>query len=122
MVECPECGQHVKGSKCRCGWAVPKAQPVDGKLAHDPMYGCCDWIAGGRCHYPAVFGHGVGGPWYCKSHEWCHDPVAGSQIVEQSHSEIPRPDYSYEACRNASLRNVVEQSAAFSSIGEKKPA
>lgn len=110
MIECPECGQHVRGQKCRCGWEVPQA-----KTEHrysDPMHGCCDWVSDGRCHYPGVFGHGKDGPYYCRAHETCGDPVAGSQIVAQSHRES-RPDYSYAARKQASLDRVAREIEAW---------
>lgn len=121
MVECPECGQAVRGKKCRCGWVVPLAQSVDGVRQSDPMYGCCDWIGDGQCHYPGVFRHG-NGKWFCRQHDACTDALSGAQIVEQSHRDIPNPDYSPEANRARSLNSTQRFAAEYSALRTPRKA
>lgn len=112
MIECPECGKHVRGTKCSCGWDVPQARPI-AQGGGDPMYGCCEWVADGRCHFPGVFSAGNGTPWYCREHDGCTDPVVGAEIVERSHRDIPHPDYSYAARKSASLQRVAKDAEAW---------
>ena len=120
MIECPECGSHVRGSKCKCGWEVPQAKAE--RKFNDPQYGQCDWTAEGRCHYPGVFGHGKDGPYYCRGHENCTDPLLGSQIVEKSRRDIPRPDYSFAARKAYSDANLRRDMEAWNSRYEGKVA
>lgn len=87
----------------------------------DPFYGCCDWIGNGRCHYPGVFQHG-NGRWYCRAHDQCADPVLGAQIVEQSQSDAPQPNYSQAAVRARSLNSVQRQAAEFSEMRTSRKA
>lgn len=101
MIECPECGKHVRGTKCSCGWNAPQAKRL-ASIGGDPMYGCCDWIGDGRCHYPGVFKHGD--KWLCRHHDSCTDPVLGAEIVQQSHAE--RASFDYASRKAASLRRV----------------
>lgn len=63
----------------------------------DPFYGCCDWIG-------------------CRAHDQCADPVLGAQIVEQSQSDAPQPNYSQAAVRARSLNSVQRQAAEFSEM------
>lgn len=95
QATCPRCGAEVEKETRKYSGEKPQQAP-------DPMYGCCDWVGDGRCHYPGVFGHGQNGPYYCRGHENCNDPILGAQIVSQSHRDIPRPDYSFQTRRAAS--------------------
>lgn len=104
MILCPECGENVRGYRCRCGWEVPRSRPASS--GSDPMYGCCEWVADGRCHYAGVSGHGKDGPYFCRGHENTTDPVVAAQIVEQSHRDIPHPNYSLAARKAASESNL----------------
>jgi len=109
MIECPECGEFVRGKRCRCGWNVPQAKTD--RSDNDPNYGQCDWVADGRCRYPGVFGHG--GKYYCRHHDGCTDPITGAQIVEQSKVDIPHPDYSYAARKAASEAKLRQDMEAW---------
>jgi hypothetical protein len=113
---CPKCGtiQRPGGpdKPARYSGAKPEFK--------DPLHGCCEWVSDGRCHYPGVFKHG--GRWLCRQHDGCDDPITGAQIVEQSHRDIPHPDYSHAAIKARSLAEVQRQAAEFSAIGKVKKA
>ena len=50
-------------------------------------YQQCDWdSAGRRCRYPGSISTntGAGGPYFCRLHFGCADPIFGAQIVEAS--------------------------------------
>lgn len=67
--------------------------------ACDPMHHCCAWTSGvDRCHYPGVRAHTGSGDrkWFCSAHFDC-EPGMGAQILDQSHRDIPYPDYSFDA-------------------------
>jgi hypothetical protein len=85
------------------------------------MYGCCDWIGDGQCHYPGVFGHGSG-KWFCRQHDGCTDALHGAQIVEQSHRDIPAPGYSSEANRAGSLNSTQCKAVEFSAVPAPRKA
>jgi len=46
----------------------------------------CDWRSSERCRYPGSLSSnpGPGGPWYCRAHFDCRDPIAGADIVQAS--------------------------------------
>ena len=99
MTDCPSCGTALygKGNYCKgCGWK----QSASTQTVFDPYQHCCEYTAGrDRCHYPGTMGHGGGGEgrkWFCSAHMGCSQQM-GHQIVEQSHRDVPRPDYSFEA-------------------------
>lgn len=115
MIDCPECGESVRGFRCRCGWVAPQAKH---QRSNDTQYGQCEWVSGERCHHAGVFASG--GKYYCRAHDGCSDPVMGAQIVEQSIGEVPRPDYSYNARRNASMDAVRREMEAWHTRLETK--
>ena len=112
QTACPKCGTRLSGT-------IRPTQYSGVKPAiQDAMYGCCEWVADGRCHYAGVFGHG--NVHYCRHHEGCTDPAHGAQIVAQSHADIPRPDYSYNARCNASIDAVRREMEAWHTRLETK--
>jgi hypothetical protein len=109
--KCPKCG-----TESRPGGPEKPARYAGAKPEfNDPMYGCCDWIGNGRCHYPGVFQHGLG-RWYCRQHDACVDAIHGAQIVEQSHIDVPQPNYSHAATKAQSLNSVQRQAAEYSAM------
>lgn len=118
MIECPECGEGVRGTRCKCGWVVPQAKLL--RQDGHPMQGCCDWVGDGQCHYPGTFKHGD--RWLCKHHDKCDDPVTGAAIVEQSKIDIPRPDYSPRSMHAATLRKVEREIEEWNNRFKEKEA
>ena len=106
---CPKCGAEAHLKRLTGTRAKPEA---------DPQYGQCEWVSGERCHYAGVFASG--GKYYCRAHDGCSDPVMGAQIVEQSLREVPSPDYSYNARRNASMDAVKREMEAWHTRLEAK--
>lgn len=109
MIECPECGEGVRGTRCKCGWVAPQAKIL--RQDGNQMQGRCDWVGDGQCHYPGVFKHGD--RWLCKHHDKCDDTITGAAIVEQSKIDIQHPDYSHRANHAASMRAVQKQIEAW---------
>lgn len=97
MNDCPSCGAslHNHATTCKgCGWKLPQAQRA---TEADPMAHCCAWTAGQRrCHYPGTMAHAGSGDrrWYCSGHMQCTQAM-GAAILEQSHKDVPHPDYSH---------------------------
>lgn len=87
---CPECGTELTAwaRHCKCGWGrAKKPQAVIDPLRHQ-----CAWEADGkRCRYPGTVGRSVNGsgPWFCRWHDDCADPVHGARLVEESQSYTP---------------------------------
>lgn len=55
----------------------------------------CEWVSDyERCRYPGTLSPNTrgGGPWFCRGHFGCDDPVLGAQIVSQSNN-YARPTY-----------------------------
>ena len=60
-------------------------KPFDNSLG----YTQCSWESGGiRCLYPGSISHNISGagPWFCRWHFDCTDPIYGMQVIDQSKS------------------------------------
>jgi hypothetical protein len=85
-MQCPGCDRSLRlGAKsCSCGWKSPN-EHIAPTVAPDRWR--CSWLAGiEQCHYPGAISHGTkgDGPFYCRHHFFCGDPVTGQRIVEES--------------------------------------
>lgn len=78
MNSCPDCDKPLRqgATSCGCGWAL-KRIPQE-----RVTYSQCEWSTDSQlCRYPGSMG---GGPWYCRLHYGCKDPIFGAQIVQAS--------------------------------------
>lgn len=88
--DCPQCGNPLIApfKSCACGWGAPKRAERE-QPRHD---GFCSWHANGkRCRYPGSLSSNTNGagPWYCRYHFGCTDPVIGAQILDESQEYKP---------------------------------
>ena len=76
--------------------------------ANDLGYQQCEWeSAGERCRYPGSMSTNTheGGPYFCREHFACKDPMWGATVVEASrdyrHVEPGGPEYLAAATQKA---------------------
>lgn len=116
MQLCPECNNalYPGATVCGCGWGQKTTKLRLHAVSGDPSpvlgYIQCDWVAGNnvRCRYPGTLSRSTQGtgPWYCRGHYGCDDPVAGADIVEASadYRHMSRSEASAIALEQASKR------------------
>jgi len=68
--------------------ARKKLDPQEFNLPSQSVgYSVCEWETDGhRCRYPGSMSTNMGGtgPWYCRLHYGCKDPIFGAQIIQAS--------------------------------------
>jgi hypothetical protein len=117
---CPECGLelHIRAKSCRCGWSSRAL----GKPKDDPFRYDCAWEADGkRCRYPGNISSNINGagPWYCRWHDGCDDPVHGARLVEESQNYQPEDTTkTFQAEVNASLLRLGLQRREGESVAD----
>lgn len=118
MADCPKCHSEIGNStRCGCGWR--KQSMRERFMAHEkanpfPLgYQQCEWDSGGvRCKYPGSLTTNTheGGPYYCRHHFGCDDPIFAADVVEASQDYRRETDAEVVARMNAEAKkNLAEK-------------
>lgn len=109
---CPKCHVPLKesGNACaECGWSRRVQRAESREAPPDPNRYRCAWEADGkRCKYPGNLSSSTNGtgPYYCRWHFHCDDPVHGARLVQESQSYHPEnPEAAFDAEVKASLKS-----------------
>src|SRR5258705_2883613 len=101
---CPKCHVVLEGSglSCaECGWSKRERGDAAQQRADDPLRFDCAYEADGlRCRYPGNSAKRFGGPWHCRWHASCVDPVEGARLVHESQGYVHEDN---ETAHNAAV-------------------
>lgn len=116
MAECPKCGNEIgRSAYCGCGWKRFAKDKPDARAEAFPLgYQQCEWThATDRCRYPGTLSTntGQGGPYYCRLHFACIDPIFGAQVVDASF------DYVHETVQERVDKATAEARANLERMG-----
>lgn len=128
--ECVKCGEELFDPwTCNaCGWKARRSKGAGGRSASETFplgYQQCEWISNReRCSYPGSLSLNTheGGPYYCRLHFGCDDPVFGAQIVEASRDYVRPAESEALAAHNARARELMVAQGLAQRAGESAAA